>query len=131
MSRLVFCFVLLGSLLSPAAEKRKQPKRPELEVVEASAHRTESDVALDGTVLNSCEKTLHGVVLLFDFLAANGKVIATKKIALDKETLEPGDSGDFHVRVVDPVRAVQFRINSVDGQERDLRVAKNGPFPIG
>jgi hypothetical protein len=30
----------------------------------------------------------------------------------------------------DPVRAVQFRVQAVDADDRDLRVAKSGPYPI-
>ncbi len=130
MGRLWICFLLLGSLLSPAAEKRKPAKLPDIEIVEASAHRVEDDVALDGRIRNSGEKTIEGVVLLFDFMAVGNQVIVTKKFPIDKETLAPGEEAEFHVRMADPVRAVRFRMNSTDRQERDLRIVKNGPFPI-
>ena len=130
MGRLWICFLLLGSLLSPAAEKRKSAKLPDIEIVEASAHRVEDDVALDGRIRNSGEKTIEGVVLLFDFMAVSNQVIVTKKFPIDKETLAPGEEAEFHVRMADPVRAVRFRMNSTDRQERDLRIVKNGPFPI-
>ncbi len=130
MRRLTLCVLLLGSLLYPATQKRKQPKPPELEVLEASAHRTESDVAMDGRVRNTGEKPISGIVLMFDFLEASSKVITTKRIVLDVESLPIGEETDFHVRVADPVRAVEFRINASDRQDRELRVAKNGPFPI-
>jgi hypothetical protein len=116
--------------LYPAPQKRKQNKPPDVEVVKASCYRSEGDVALDGSVRNPSEKAHAGVVLFFDFIAPGNLVIATKKIALDKEILEPGEEVEFHVRVADPVRAVEFRINAEDGQRRELRVTKNGPFPV-
>ena len=62
--------------------------------------------------------------------AVSNQVIVTKKFPIDKETLAPGDEAEFHVRMADPVRAVRFRMNSTDRQERDPRIVKNGPFPI-
>jgi hypothetical protein len=36
----------------------------------------------------------------------------------------------FRGQLSDPVRAVQFRVQAVDADDRDLRVAKPGPYPI-
>jgi hypothetical protein len=62
---------------------------------------------------------------------APGKfVITTQKMVADEEVLEPGDEVMFRGQLSDPVRAVQFRVQAVDADDRDLRVAKPGPYPI-
>jgi hypothetical protein len=63
-------------------------------------------------------------------MASGRAVITTQKIALDDEILEQGKESVFRVQTNDPVRAVEFQINAVDGSGRDLRVAKAGPFAI-
>jgi hypothetical protein len=130
MRRFALSFLIVASLLCAAQSSRKAPKPPDLEIIEATAQRTEGNLMLDGKIRNSGTKSLFGLVLLIDFLAPGKKVIATKRAELDIEELAPGAEAEFHARMVDPVRAVHFRINSEDKDERELRVAKNGPFPI-
>jgi hypothetical protein len=131
MRRLFVAFFLLATLLSPAAEKRKQARPPELQILEASVRREEGDVKLDVRVKNSGTKPIAGLVLLFDFLAPGNRVITTKRTEPeDGDVLEPGDEAEFNVRVADPVRAVHVRINSEDKDARELRVGNAGPFAI-
>jgi hypothetical protein len=92
--------------------------------------RTEGRVALDGRVKNTGERPITGALLIFHFLAPGRQVITTKQGPLDAELLEPGEEAEFHVHIVDPVRAVRVRIEAQDGSGRDLRVDKGGPFPI-
>jgi hypothetical protein len=62
---------------------------------------------------------------------APGKlVITTQKMEVDEEFLEPGNEIMLRGQLNDPVRAVQFRVQAVDAGDRDLRVAKSGPYPI-
>jgi hypothetical protein len=130
MKRLVVCLLLFGSLLYPAMQKSKKNKPPDLELVEATCYRSQDDVALDGSVKNTSEKPIAGIILLFDFMAPGNQVVVTKKIALDVGTLGEGDTAEFHVRVTAPPRSVHFRVNAEDAAGRELRVAKNGPHPI-
>ena len=119
--------VLLAGVLSlPAADKKpKGRKPPDLEVLEVKARRTEGRVMLDGRVRNSGEKTLTGVVLIFDFLAPGKVPITTQKTTVDEENLEPGRDAVFRAEMVDPVRAVECVLSAAEDQGgRDLHLAK-------
>jgi len=122
--------ILLLSLAiaSTAAEKKKKP--PDVEVVEASAHRGDVTVTVDGRVRNSGEKPIKKLMLLFDFMAPGRQVVTTQKGAIDEELLAPGQEAAFHVELNAPPRSVEFQINAADGSGRELRVAKGGPFSI-
>lgn len=120
--------LVLAALCASGADKKRKP--PDVEVVDAAGHRSEGSVTIEGRVRNTGEKPIKGMVLLFDFMASGRAVIATQKIALDDELLEPGKESTFRVQTNDPVRAVEFQLNAVDESGRDLRVAKAGPFPI-
>ena len=113
---------------SVAADKKKKP--PDVEVLEASAHRGEVKISVDGRIRNSGEKALRELTLFFDFQAPGNQVVATHKGAIDEDTLEPGQEASFHMEANAPPRSVSFQINAEDGSGRSLRVAKPGPFPI-
>jgi hypothetical protein len=113
---------------SVAAEKKKKP--PDLEVLEAFAHRGESKVSVAGRVRNSGEKPIKELTLLFDFQSPGKQVVATERGAIDEEVLQPGQEAAFHMEANAPPGSVAFQINAADGAGRDLRVAKAGPFPI-
>jgi hypothetical protein len=135
MTRLGFGFALLLCALSGAdtkIEKKREKayKGPEIEVVEAKAHRGEDLVTIDAKVKNCGVRPIKGLVLIFDFLAPGKLVITTQKIEADEPALEPGADVMFHAQLTDPVRAVQFQIQAVDADARDLRVAKPGPYSI-
>lgn len=128
MKTLRVILALTLALTSVAAEKKKKP--PDLEVLEATAHRGESKVAVDGRVRNSGEKPIKALTLLFDFQAPGKQVVATEKGAIDEEVLQPGQEAAFHMEANAPPGSVAFQINAADGVGRELRVAKAGPFPI-
>jgi hypothetical protein len=124
--------LLLAPLLTVvrADDKKKEEKPSDLEVVEATALRQARTIALDGRVRNSGQKTLEGVVLLFDFLATGRSVVTTQKAPLDDLVLEPGDESVYSMALKAPPRAVAFQINARDKRGRGLEVANPGPFPI-
>lgn len=130
MLRVFACFLALGVLFCAGAQKRKQARGPDVEVVQLHAQRTGGDVAIDGKIKNIGERTHSGIVLLFDFLATGNQVITTKKSILEVAPFEPGAETEFNVRVVDPVRAIWIRVRATDRQDRELRLAKEGPFTI-
>jgi hypothetical protein len=120
----------LASLLCVASQKRKSPKPPEVEVIEITARRSERLVTVDGRVRNSGERPVQGLTLLFSMMAPGGQVITTQKGTIEEEVLEPGEEAEFHWKMRDPVRAVDFKIDAVDGVGRELLVRKAGPYPI-
>ena len=116
------------ALASSAADKKK--KAPEVQIVEVTARRGESNVSLDGRLRNGSEKPLKALMLLFDFMAPGRQVVTTQKAPIDEEVLEPGKEAAFHMVLSAPPRSVEFQINASDGSGRELRVAGGGPFPI-
>ncbi|HBY58196.1 MAG TPA: hypothetical protein DEH78_00130 [Solibacterales bacterium] len=113
-----------------AQDKRKTGKPPDVTVVEAAAQRTGGKIAIEGRVRNTSSKPLKKLMLLFELLEANGKVIATKHGEVDEPVLDPEGDAVFHVEATDEARAVHFRIQATDSARRDLRVEPVTPRPI-
>lgn len=112
-------------------KKDKQGKPPEVELLEAAAHRQEGVISIDARVKNCGEKPIKSLQLLIDFVAPDHKqVITTKRGGIEAEVLDPGEEADFHARIEDPSRATEFRINFEDGGAKYLRGLNTGPFPI-
>src|SRR5437660_1190187 len=61
------CLVLGILTLLVTASAQKPKKVPDIEVLEAKAHRGEDKISLDGRVKISGEKPLKGLILAFDF----------------------------------------------------------------
>ena len=122
---------LLGLVLGlMAQDKKKTPKPPDMEVVTATARRSGDAIHFDGTVRNTGTKPLERVLILVDVFAPNHKPMVQRKSALEPEYLAPGDEADFHLAMPDPGQLVAFELQAEDGKAKELRVAKNGPFPI-
>jgi hypothetical protein len=122
MRRLRFIVMCLA-LAASGAEKKK--KAPDIEVLEVKVHRIEGKLTLDGRVRNTGEKTIQGLILMFDFLAPGKVPLTTQKTSVDEEILEPGKDGTFRAEMVDPVRAVECHLSAAEDKNgRDLRLAK-------
>lgn len=122
--------ILLASLCLLGQDKKKVPKPPDMEVVTASARRSGDTIHFDGTVRNTSPKPLEKVLILVDAFAPNHKPMVQRKSALEPEYLAPGDEADFHLAMPDTGQLVEFELQAEDGKARELRVARNGPFPI-
>ena len=127
-------FLVLGlafaSFLEGAEKRKKTPKLPDLEIVEASARRDGEQIALDGRVKNTGQKPIHGLVLVFDFLSDDGIPLTTQKATVEDEVVELGQEARFRMGLNAPPRAVAVRINAMDANSRELSIAKSAPFPI-
>jgi len=113
-----------------AQDKKKTPKPAELEIMNATARRSGESIHFDGTVRNTGTKPLAKVLILVDVFAPNHKPMVQRRSALENELLAPGDEADFHLAMPDPGQLVEFELQAEDGKARELRVSKNGPFPI-
>lgn len=124
-------FLFALSLGMPAQDRKKPEKPPDIVVVETTARRDNGRVALDGKVRNAGERPIERLVLYFDFTAPGGGVVTRPKTQLETEVLQPGEEAEYHTEMVDPVRAVEFRVSlAQDSKKRDLRIANPGPFPV-
>lgn len=129
MRRRAFLLLLPGSA-GLALQKRKPPKPPEVTVLEIACHREGSDVTVDGRVQATSAKPLKGLQLFFDFLDSGGQLLTTKRGVVESELLAPGEEAEFRLRVAEPTRAVRYTLRAEDGEGRDLRLDKTGPFSI-
>jgi hypothetical protein len=124
-------WILLFAVLAFGQKKSKEPKPPEVELLEATAHRQEGNVIVDARVKNVGDKPIKALQLLIDFVAPDHKqVITTKRGRIEAEMLDPGEEADFRAQIEDPSRATEFLINFEDGNGKYLRAEKTGPFPI-
>jgi len=112
------------------ADRNKKKKPPDLTVVESSARRGNGKIAFDGKVRNTGERTIHGLILLFDFLSSDKETLTTLKGPVEEQVLDSGQESSFHLESDEPPRAVRYQLNAVDQGGRDLRVANAGPFAI-
>jgi len=127
MKRAVILTAILVLSLS-GADRKKKP--PDIQVVECNSRRGDGKITFDGRVRNSSEKTITGLMLLFDFLSTDNVILTTLKGPVEDEVLEPGKESTFHLESDEPPRAVRYQLNAVDHGGRDLRLANAGPFAI-
>ena len=111
------------------AEGKRKPQYA-MQVLETSARRGVDMIAMDGRVRNIGEKPVKGLVILFDFLGTDGQVVTTQRFEVDQDIVEPGQDATFRGKLMDPVRAVRYRMNATDSLGRDFKVSNPGPFVI-
>ena len=124
-------FVVLlaaGSLLAFAPQKAKKPA--DVEILETKVLRDAGRISVDGRIKVTAEKTLRGLVLIFDFRSPEKEVVTARKSIVDDGPLESGREGVFHNEMVDAPRAVNYTIRAFDTHEKELRVANPGPYIV-
>jgi hypothetical protein len=117
----------------PAAypqKKAPQPKPAAIEVVEAAAHRDQTDLNIDGTLKNTGERVANELVIIVDVLDSDKRTLTTQKGGSDPVSIEAGEEGEFHARMPLPARAVYFRLSFEESGGRYLKATNTGPFTI-
>lgn len=128
--RRLFILQMLGSLCSAMQKKGKSPKPPEVVILEVKCQRSVGDVLVDGRVRVQGERPFNKLQLLIDFLGSDKQLMTTKTGEVSGEILDPGEELEFHMRVAEPTGVVYFSLRAEDGNGRDLRVDKAGPYTI-
>ena len=105
-------------------------KKPDVRILETKAVREASKISVDGKVKVSDDKTLRGLVIIFDFRSAEKEVVTSQKAVIDEDTMEPGREGVFHSEMADSARAVRYTVRAFDNHDKELRLANPGPYPI-
>ena len=125
-------FLAIGlALVSLGASAPQKPKKAaDVQVVETKARREEGKITVDGKVKVTGEKSLHGLVIVFDFRSPEKEVVTTQQTIVDEDTLETGREGSYHVEMADAARAVTYTVRAFDIHEKELRVENTGPFSI-
>src|SRR6478736_3925622 len=109
---------------------QKKPKQPDVEVVESHARRDGDRILIDGRLRVTAEKPLRGLIVIFDLLSPENGVLASETAVLEEESAAPGEERSYHSATSDHARAVRYQVRAQAKGERELRVAKAGPFPI-
>ena len=128
MRFLAFTLALLS--LCASGESQKKPKPADVEVVEAKARRDAGKILMDGRVRATAEKPIRGLIVIFDLLSPENGVLASETAVLEEEILAAGEERAYHSETSDHARAVRYQIRAQAKGERELRVAKAGPFAI-
>ena len=105
-------------------------KRPDVQILETKAVREGAKISVDGKVRVTSEKSLRGLVIVFDFRSPEKEVVTSQKALIDEDTMEPGREGVFHSEMADSARAVRYTLRAFDNHEKELRVANPGPYPV-
>jgi len=119
---------LLSVALLSAAVPQKG-RKPEVEVLETRARRSNGEIFIDVRV-RTVDKTLRGLIVYFDLLSPENGVVTSKKAVLDEGQVGPGEERSTESAASEHVRAVRYKIRAFDTQERELRIGNAGPFPI-
>src|ERR1700690_1584638 len=93
----VWCAAVVFSLCTVGAYQKA--KTGDIGIVEVTAHRGDDMIEIDGRVRNTSDKTIHRVVLSFDFTAPDGSVMTTQTAPVDEEDLAPGEEAPFHLQL--------------------------------
>lgn len=112
------------------AKKAQPPKPPAIAVGEASAHRDQDHLNIDGRLKNTGERPAADIVILVDVLDSDKRPLTTQKGASEPASLDPGQEGEFHAQMSLPPRAVFFRLSFEDGATREIKATNTGPFAI-
>jgi hypothetical protein len=124
----VWCAAVVFSLCVAGAYQKA--KTGDVDIIEVTARRGDDKIEIDGRVRNTSDKTIHGMVLSFDFTASDGSVMTTQTSPVDEESLAAGAEAPFHLQLNNPPRAIMFKVSAVNESKRGLRVTHGGPFAI-
>jgi hypothetical protein len=126
----VLTILSLFLALFAAAAQQKGKKPADVQILETKAVRDGAKIKVDGKVRVTGEKSLHGLVIVFDFRSPEKEVVTSQKAVIDEETMETGREGVFRSEMADSARAVRYTLRAFDMHEKELRVANPGPYPV-
>ena len=122
--------------LALAAEKRKKDRDFEggtVKVVEMAVHRSDGSdrlLSIDGRLVNSGPDAIRELVLIFDVMGVDDKVVNRQRGKVDEDPLAPGQESEFHWQMREHVDAVEVRVRAVAHDDRAVKVEEPGPYPI-
>lgn len=105
-------------------------KKPDIQVLELNAKRSQRELSLDGRVRVTAAKPVRGLLIFFDLLADDGAILTTEKTKVEAEVLPPGAESHIHADTDYLPRAVRVRVRAADFRQRELTTANAGPFAI-
>jgi len=128
---LVLAFlIVLCAFPQKKKPKSKEGSGPDLIVVKMEVRREQSMIVFDGIVRNGSDHPFKGIVLFFEFLDADDKLISRRSIEVTKLTVQPGEEGVLEAQTNSQARMVSYRLDAEDKDGRYLTLDKPGPFVI-
>ena len=128
MKHPTIALLFLAFFAATAQQKARKPA--DVQILETKAVREITKITVDGRVRVTGERSLRGLIIIFDFRSPEKEVVTSQKAVIDEDTLEVGREGVFHSEMADSARAVRYTVRAFDMHEKELRVANPGPFPI-
>jgi hypothetical protein len=125
-----FTTALLCLALFAATALQMAGKAADVRILETKAVRDGAKISVDGKVKVVGEKSLRGLVIVFDFRSPEKEVVTSQRAMIDENTMEAGREGVFHSEMADSARAVRYTIRAFDAHDRELRLENPGPYPI-
>ena len=122
--------VLLCLALFAAAAQQKPGKSADVQILETKAVRDGANISVDGRVRVIGDKTLHGLMIIFDFRSPEKEVVTSQRCIIDEDTLKAGREGVFRSEMADSARAVRYTMRAFDMHDKELRVYNPGPYPV-
>lgn len=110
--------------------KKDKDKPPDIEIVELKVRRDSKLITVDGRVRNISAKPMKGMVLYFEFLESDNKMISRMIAEVTKDSVPPGEDASFETQTKDQARAVAMRVEAEDADGRYFSVDKPGPYEI-
>jgi hypothetical protein len=122
--------VLLCLAVFAATAQQKPGKSADVQILETKAVREGANISVDGKVRVVGDKTLHGLMIVFDFRSPEKEVVTSQQCIIDEDILKAGREGVFHSEMADAARAVRYTVRAFDMHDKELRVYNPGPYPI-
>ena len=116
--------------LFAATAQQRAGKPADVRILETKAVREGANISMDGKVRVIGQKSLRGLVIVFDFRSPEKEVVTSQRAIIDEDTLQAGREGVFHSEMADAARAVRYTVRAFDMHDRELSVDNPGPYPI-
>ena len=114
----------------PERREKDKEKPPDLEIIELKFNRDDKVITVDGRVRNISAKPMKGIVLFFELLDADKKMISRLTAEVTKNLVAPGEDESLETQTKVQARAVSVRVDAEDVDGRYFRVDKPGPYEI-
>jgi hypothetical protein len=104
-----------------------------IKIVEIAVHRSEGAerlLTIDGRLVNSGPDAIRALVLIFDVMGVDDKVVNRQRGKVEEDPLAPGQESEFHWQMRDQSDAVEIRVRAIAHDERAVKVEQAGPYPI-
>jgi hypothetical protein len=130
MKRSSFILALIAASMAPGQNKKPQLKNAEIEVIAPVVRREDRLITVDAKLKNVGEKPALKLVVIYEVLDPDNKVLTRQRGGIDARDLEPGEDAEISSQMSYHARAVQLQLTFEDGSGRDLVGLNAGPYTI-